>query len=76
MHGNEGSKCSFAGMVVLSSLPPEEVMQIWLSLGRLQGRLLGRKMVLQKGNQDSGAYAVHACLQEPGLLLSQSFFIP
>lgn len=33
-------------------------------------------MVLQKGNQDSGAYPVHACLQEPGLLLSQSFFIP
>lgn len=52
MQDNEGSKCSFAVMVILSSLPSAEIMWIWhLSLGGSQGRLLGAKWPWERGTK-------------------------
>lgn len=73
MWGNEGSKWSSAGTLILISLLPEGVTQNWLpSLGGCQGRLLRGKSALGKGNQGSAASPAHACLGEPALLLSRS----
>lgn len=54
--GNEGSKWTYAGMLILASLLPEEVVQNWLpSMGGCQGRLLRGKTALGKGIQGSAA---------------------
>lgn len=77
MQEDEGSKWSSAGMLILASLLPEEVMQNWLpSLGGSQGRLLRGKRALGKGDQGSAAYSAHARLGEPSLLLSHSSSFP
>lgn len=73
--GNECSKWSSVGMLILASLLPEEVMQnCLLSMDGFQGRLLRGKTAHWKGNQGSAAYTAHRCLVEPGLLLSHSSF--